>query len=117
MEMMKFSEIPTDKALDILCEITPYVANIATDEELLAELKSTVKVEPTATKAEMIALGVKKLVVIVPIIAKKRRSDLYGIVAAYCGVSVEYVAQQSFLTTLSQLKKVFNDEEFLAFFK
>lgn len=114
---MKFSEISTDKALDIICEITPYVANIATDEELLAELRKTVKVEPTATKAEMMAIGAEKINNILPIIIKRRKADIFGIVGAINGVSAEYISKQSFVTTLGQIKEIFSDKEFLAFFK
>lgn len=114
---MKFSEISTDKALDIICEITPYVANIATDEELLAELRKTVKVEPTATKAEMMAIGAEKINNILPIIIKRRKADIFGIVGAINGVSAEYISKQSIVTTLGQLKEIFSDKEFLAFFR
>ena len=36
---MKLSTVSTDEALNILCELTPYIANISSDEELLKELK------------------------------------------------------------------------------
>ena len=32
---MKLSELSTDKATDVLCEISPYAINIMTDEESL----------------------------------------------------------------------------------
>lgn len=35
---MKISELSTDRALDVLCELTPYVANITGDKALLDEL-------------------------------------------------------------------------------
>ena len=35
---MKLSELSTDRAADVLCEVTPYIANITGDKALLDEL-------------------------------------------------------------------------------
>ena len=35
---MKLSELTTDQAADVLCEVTPYIANITGDKSLLDEL-------------------------------------------------------------------------------
>ena len=34
---MKLSELSTDRALDVLCELTPYISNIASDEKMPGE--------------------------------------------------------------------------------
>ena len=118
---MKFSEISTDKALDIICEITPYVMNISSEfverKELLEEMKKFAKENPDMSNFEMASYIVEKLNDVLPLIIRNRKSDVFGIIGAVNGVSVEYVAQQSFLTTLCQLKEIFDDKEFLAFFK
>ena len=35
---MRFSQLNTDQAADVLCELTPYIANITGDKKLLDEL-------------------------------------------------------------------------------
>lgn len=35
---MKLSELTTEQAADVLCELTPYIANITGDKALLDEL-------------------------------------------------------------------------------
>ena len=35
---MKLSELSTERAADVLCEVTPYIANITGDKALLDEL-------------------------------------------------------------------------------
>ena len=35
---MKLSDLTTDRAADVLCEISIYLVNITTDEELMSEL-------------------------------------------------------------------------------
>ena len=35
---MKISELTTEQAADVLCELTPYIANITGDKALLDEL-------------------------------------------------------------------------------
>ena len=56
---MKLSEISTDRAIDVLCEITPYINNIIIDEKLLSEIKAKVKATGKESKAEIFALGAK----------------------------------------------------------
>ena len=36
---MKLSELSTEKALDVMCQATPYIANIVGDSDLLSSLK------------------------------------------------------------------------------
>ena len=79
---MKLSKITTDRAMDVLCEITPNVANIVTDEELMTELKKAVDPNDVETKAGLLAKGVERVAKIVPIILKKRKFDMFGILAA-----------------------------------
>ena len=52
---MKLSQMTTDKATDVLCEIAPYAMNIMTDEDLMNELKSAVDFNNAETMAEKMA--------------------------------------------------------------
>ena len=113
---MKISELSTENALDILCEITPHINAICTDEDLAAELKSKIKAEDVHSKAELVAIGVEKLNKIIPIVFKKRLEDVIAILAALNGQSVEAIKKQNALKTAMQIREIAKDKELLDFF-
>lgn len=114
---MKISELSTDKALDVICEITPFVDEIATDEELISTLKEKIKLPEGATRADMLKIGADKINKIVPIILKKKRSAIYGILAALNETSAEKISKQSMISTAKQIKEAVGDKELIDFFK
>ena len=114
---MKISELSTDKALDVICEITPFVDEIATDEELISTLKEKVKLPEGATRADMLKIGADKINKIVPIVLKKKRSAVYGILAALNESSIEKISKQSMISTAKQIKEAVGDKELIDFFK
>ena len=114
---MKLSELSTEKATDVLCEISPYAMNIMTDEELVDELKSAVDFNGANTMAQKIALTVGKISKILPILLKKRKADLFGILGALNEKSIEEIAKQNIIKTMSQIKDISKDKELLDFFK
>ena len=113
---MRLSEISTDRAADVLCEITTYVANIVTDEDLIGELKKTISGK-AITRAELIALATEKINKLIPIVLKKRKADVFGILAVLNEKTVEEIGKQNFLTTMKQVKEIVKDRELLDFFK
>ena len=114
---MKISEISTDNAMDVLCELTPYVTNIATDEMLMAELKEAIDISGANTKAEMIALTARKITKIIPIILKNRKNDVFGIVGVLNGKTIDEIAKQNIIVTMKQIRDIAKDKELLDFFK
>ena len=114
---MKISEFSTDKALDIIRDITPFVDEIATDEELISTLKEKVKLPEGATRADMLKIGADKINKIVPIILKKKRAAVYGILAALNESSIEKISKQSMISTAKQIKEAVGDKELIDFFK
>ena len=114
---MKISEFSTDKALDVICEITPFVDEIATDEELISTLKEKIKLPEGATRADMLKIGADKINKIVPIILKKKRAAVYGILAALNESSIEKISKQSVISTAKQIKEAVGDKELIDFFK
>ena len=115
--MRKISEMTTDEGLDLFCEITPYINNIVTDEELIAEIKNAIRAESTTTTAELITKGVEKVNKLVPIVFKKRKIDIYSIVAAVTNKTTDEIAKQNFLVTATQIKEIVKDRDLLDFFK
>ena len=114
---MKLSELTTDEALDVLCEMTPFITNIVSDEELLDELKNKVEDGRRLTKAEIIAYGIDKLNAIAGILLKKRKADVYGILGALNNKPAEEIAKQNFLVTGAQVREIVKDKALLDFFK
>lgn len=114
---MKLSQLTTDNALDVLCEITPYVSNIVTDEELMDTIGKAVKREGGMTRAGVMLLGAEKLTKIVPVVMKTHRADVYGIVAALNGMEPEEIAQQNVIKTSMQIRDICKDKELLDFFR
>ena len=114
---MKLSQLSTERATDVLCELTPYIANIVEDSELMKSLRDAIDIDKVKTKAELIAIGAGKVTRLIPIILKKRRSDVYGILAVLNEKSVEQIAMQNFLITMKQIKDMSKDKELVDFFK
>lgn len=114
---MRISELSTDRATDVLCELTPYIANIVSDEELLEELKKAVDRKDIVNKAQWLAVGAEKITKILPILLKKRKYDVFGILAVINEKTVEEIAKQNILITLKQAKTAFKDKELIDFFK
>lgn len=114
---MRLSELSTERATDVLCELTPYIANIVSDEELLEELKKAVDRKDIVNKAQWLAVGAEKITKIIPILLKKRKEDVFGILAVINEKTVEQIAKQNILVTLKQAKTAFKDKELIDFFK
>ena len=114
---MKLSQLSTDRAMDLLCEIATPVTNIMTDEELIKELKSAVDFEKADTMAEKIALITGKFTKILPLILKKRKADLFSVLASLNEKTIEEIGSQHVIKTMSQIKDIAKDKELLDFFK
>lgn len=114
---MKLSEMTTDRAMDVLCEITPCIANITADEELLAELRNAIDPKAVKTKAELMVKGVEKITKLVPIVLKKRKEDVFGILAALNERTAEEIGKQNIIATMAQVREVVKDKDLMDFFK
>lgn len=128
---MKLSELSTDKALDVLCELTPYVSSIMEDDDILSALgdfmgqSAEEKKKAGANGAEendasMSEKGIRMfggLVKNIPLLLKTHRHDMYGILSVLNEKSVAEIAGLPFGETVRQIKDVFRDNELLDFFK
>lgn len=114
---MKLSEMTTDRAMDVLCEITPFIANITVDEELLAELRNAIDPKAVKTKAELMVKGVEKITKLVPIVLKKRKTDVFGILAVLNEKTAEEIGKQNIIATMAQVREVVKDKDLMDFFK
>lgn len=116
---MKLSELTTDRAADVLCEITPFLANLAGDTALHDTLRDKLKLKDgqKPSTAELYTFGAQKLAVIVPIVLKDHRADLFGMLAALNGISADKIAEQGVMDTMKQLREVMQDKQLRDFFK
>jgi len=114
---MKLSELDTSRAADVLCEAGAYALNILTDEELAAELKSKIDSSGELSRLELYTFGVQKISALLPIILKKHRDDVFGILAAVNGCAVNYIANQNIMATMQMVKELVSDKDMIDFFK
>jgi hypothetical protein len=114
--MKKISELTTDNAVDVMCEIIPYVEEIITDEELMCELRKKLNLSEGANKMEFYYALIGKISRIAPILLKKRKNAIYGILAAFNEVSVESMGKQNFIITLRQITELVKDKQVVELF-
>lgn len=115
---MKISELTTERAADVLCEVSIYALNILSDKELLASLRMQLEVtDGDSTKAELIAVASEKIAELVPLLLKKHKDDVFGIVAAVNGLTLEQVRQQKIIKTMNAIKEMAQDKDLIDFFR
>jgi hypothetical protein len=116
---MKISELSTDKGLDVLVELTPYVSSIATSETLTAELKKLAETKRESLKSQLqqLVFGADMFSRLIPILLKERRNDVYGIISVLNEKPVEEVATQNIMKTVAEIREIFSDGDLLSFFK
>ena len=117
--MRKISELSTDEALDVLCELTPFITSIVSDDDLMDELKKKIKKGEgeELTLAETLRLGVEKVNNIIPIVLKKNRDALLSVVAVMTGCGLEEIKAQNFLKTGMQIRDLAKDKDLMDFVK
>lgn len=114
---MKLSELTTDESLDALIVLTPYINNILIDQELGEELRRKIDPERLKSKAETMLAGAERINTLVPIVLKKHRADVYGILSVLNRKTPEEVGKQNFLVTAIQIREAVKDRDLVDFFK
>lgn len=114
---MKLSELSTDRALDALCELTPYISNICTDERLMTALGEKLDVDENANTYALLMVFAGKIGEITPILLRTHRADVYGILSILNEKSVEDIAAQPFTDTFQQIREALQDSGLLSFFR
>jgi len=118
---MKLNEISTDKALDILCELTLPLTKIAEDKELIKAVYKRTIVDEKTSKEDKKIIGTiqvaKNLKTIVPKIFKAHRSEMYEILSIVNEEEIEVIKKQNVIETIKQIKELVKDEELTSFFQ
>ena len=113
---MKLSELTTERAADVLCELTPYIANITGDKSLLDELANKFDSKGKSV-AELYTFAAHKYATLAPILLKEHRNDVFGVLAVLNERSADEIAKQKVMETMKQVRDLFQDKELLDFFK
>lgn len=114
---MKLSDLSTDKALDVLCELTPYIKNITDDKSATASIGKVLDDGQGLNTYGRFMLLAGWVGDFIPILLKTHRSDVYGILSVMNERSVEEIASQKLIDTMTQVRELFRDEDFVSFFK
>lgn len=113
---MKLLELTTERAADVLCELTPYIANITGDKALVDELGEKFNSKGKSV-AELYTFAAHKYATLAPILLKAHRSDVFGVLAVLNERSADEIAKQKVMETMKQVRDLFQDKELLDFFK
>lgn len=111
---MKLSQMTTDQLADTMILIAEPVSNIAQDNAVEDAFKTIAsKQKEGATNVRMFGILVKK---IVPVALKSHRKDLYAVISALTGKSVEDIGSQQAAQTIKDCSDII-DKELIDFFK
>lgn len=113
---MKISTLTTEQALDTLCVLTPYIANITGDKSLTDALSKKLG-KSKMSAAEVYTYGAQKIAALVPILLKDHREDVFGILSVLNETTPEEIAEQNVLITINQIKEAVQDKDLVDFFK
>lgn len=113
---MKLSQLTTERAADVLCELTPYIANITGDKALLDELANKFDSKGKSA-AELYTFAANKYAALVPILLKEHRNDVFSVLATLNERSADEIAKQNVMETMKQVRDLFQDKDLLDFFK
>lgn len=114
---MKLSELSTDRALDALCELTPYISNIASDDSVVSAVGKIVDTSKDLNLYGKGLLLVERMGEIIPALLKGHRRDVYGILSVMNERPAEEIAAQPIRNTIRQVLELFQDQELLSFFR
>jgi|LSQX01.2.fsa_nt_gb hypothetical protein len=101
-------KLTTDKAVDLLIEITPYIVEISAD----TELREVISKQKKAKKPDEFGLYAG----LIPLFLKKYRPAVYKLLGAIYEKTEQEIADQSFTETIGQIKEIASDKELLSFF-
>lgn len=113
---MKLSELTTERAADVLCELTPYIANITGDKSLSDKLEKKFDSKGKSV-AELYTFAAHKYATLVPILLKEHRSDVFGVLSVLNECGADEIAKQNIMETMKQVRDLFQDKDLLDFFK
>ncbi len=108
--MINLAELKGEELLDVTCDLIEPLSAIMTDKELMGafDTKSDFDGLTEEERAEQLtALGVKRIVTLVPLILKKNRAETLEIVSILTGETVEELKNMNGLKLVKTTIEVF----------
>lgn len=99
----------TDVAIDKLCNIAPVLAELSEKLANDAEFKMFMTEKSERTNRDF-------LFKVVPHLLKNYREEAFNILSVWNDTTVEAIKEQSFGKTITEIKAIFEDEDFRSFF-
>lgn len=104
---MKLIDIPGDRCVDVIADITPPILRLAEDKAVVEMLRKAEGKTPT-----FMSVAAK-----LPAVLKTHKEDIHVILATVNGVSVEeYVAQLNMVKLIRDVLDLLTDTSFADFF-
>ena len=100
--MKNFRANSTGVGLDLMMEMLPYVESIVMDPDF-DKMKKRIKNEKDVTLAELMGDSF-------PMVAQKKRKEMYGIVSAATGKTIEEIDKQPLHETLTVFMDVMGSD-------
>lgn len=116
---MKISAMKTDQDMDVVCELIDIIDDIMSDSEFVSELSTVTSVftKKKITNQEAMSKLWSKRKVLVKLLLKSKREEMYKIISILSDKSVQEIKSQLLIKTLLDGYEVFSDKELLLFFK
>ena len=114
--MRLLSTMTTDETCDVLCVCAPCIQSMADDKNLVKEMQRILP-KGEHSRMDVQRFGLSRLAVLVPIILKDHRSDLYCILSQFNGKTEEECGKQNIMETLAEARELLSDKDFVDFFK
>jgi len=116
---MKFKEMSTDQALNVMCELVEPLTTIGSDKQLISAYYERTIVDKETTQKERSILGtiqvVKNCKTLIPKLLKDYRTEVYQVLSIINERPIEEIRNQPVITTMSQIKGLMEDSEFVDF--
>lgn len=108
---MKISQMTTDQTADVLVRIAEPVSNIMHDGGVMKMMEKLAKTDSKSA----VKFFADNISTVVTVLLKDHRMDVYEIVAAMSGKTLEEVAQQNIAMTVKDIKESW-DGDLVSFF-
>lgn len=110
---MKLSEMATDEAAKVLCEMAEAVERICCDKAINEHMAQMAKDKGEMTMMEMLGKTVR---VWFPALLGDHKEDVYKVLSALTGKREKEIAEQKIIQTMMDVKACF-DDDLMLFFK
>ena len=112
--MLKLNEMNTEEMLDKICDITPFINNIVTDEKVMSVIGDKINADKGEKEVNAFVYG--KMFKLIPMFLKDHRDDVLSILAIMTNRTLDEVKKQNFFKTTLELKYLFSNKEIVELF-